>query len=1141
VKKYLLSVLLFLCSAPLFAQETSNLRGYWINPEKIIIKADSLPMVPGSLQLFDMNNRPWPKSNFTVNYSDSEISLKNLPEDSLYLSYRVFNRQFKDTFFLYQKPSENLRIKQKDDAPTEDKTGKGLSDNSRLRTGGSISRGLTLGTNNSAALNSEMNLQLSGEPMPGIQLNAALSDDNLPLQADGTTQHIKEFDRVFIEVKSKKSTLTAGDIRAKSSEGMFINTERKVQGLNYKFRSEDSLQNITKSQISLAVSKGKYRRMKFNGREGDQGPYRLSGNNNEYFIIVLADSERILVNGEVLQRGEDYDYTINYNTAELSFTANFPINKNSRIIAEFEYSDRNYTRFLTGGETNVKTKKGDFFVSILSEKDAKNQSFTQELNDEQKDILRMAGDNPQAAVVPSETRIDSLDKNRITYIKKDSLVNGTLYQSIYVYAANPEKGEFYVDFSYTGPNKGNYMRKPEAVNGKVFEWVAPKDGVAQGNYAPIKQLVSPKAKLMAATGGTIDISNKTRFNFETAVSNTDENLFSELDQRNDFGYALKTELYSTIDSSENGSLSMRSNYLHTGRNFSPFENFRSPEFERNYNISELSPEKATHLAGIEAKINRNESFKASLSGNFFATGSDYKAGKAKTTVEYTGKSVSSGHQYDLLLTKDRINQSQFMTYSSYVEGKFKAILPGIKNSGEKNIFFKPKESTLQKNSYRFNELTLYAKSPERAKLPYYISYSNREEFIPKKENLYFGLESHSAKINFSPINNDFQQLSVNSNYRAIYGSDSLINEMDLRKNYSGKFNYNLNSRKRGISLMLTAEHKAGSRMKQDFSYLEVAAGQGAFSWQDFNENGRQELDEFMPAKFPDEAKYIRIQLPTDEYEKVYEQQADLSLSLNPSRFWTEKTKPFQSLLSRFSNRLTIQSQRAFDTNEKILAYAITDSLLFEQKVNFQNLVSYKNQSGNFMLNYSFVNNKNKRLQINGANFQRNDYQSINSICTVWELRIMPSYSFGLQSRINDYQQSGNYEIDYNTARLEFQFTGLKNQESRLTFIRESKYNQLDAEQLKIFRTDLKYIFNRLGKYTINGELSYIRNNFDGEIGSPAAYEMMQALKPGNNISWNINIQTKISDYLQVSLMYSGRKSEENKSIHTGNLSIRALF
>jgi hypothetical protein len=46
----------------------------------------------------------------------------------------------------------------------------------------------------------------------------------------------------------------------------------------------------------------------FTGVEGSQGPYKLKGQNGELYVLVISGSERVYVNGLLLERGENNDY-----------------------------------------------------------------------------------------------------------------------------------------------------------------------------------------------------------------------------------------------------------------------------------------------------------------------------------------------------------------------------------------------------------------------------------------------------------------------------------------------------------------------------------------------------------------------------------------------------------------------------------------------------------------------------------------------------------------------------------------------------------------------------------------------------------------------------------------------------------------
>ena len=75
----------------------------------------------------------------------------------------------------------------------------------------------------------------------------------------------------------------------------------------------------------------------------------------------------------------------------------------------------------------------------------------------------------------------------------------------------------------------------------------------------------------------------------------------------------------------------------------------------------------------------------------------------------------------------------------------------------------------------------------------------------------------------------------------------------------------------------------------------------------------------------------------------------------------------------------------------------------------------------------------------------------------------------------------------------------------------------------------------------NGEFTFIDNAFDGNAFSPVGYQMLEGLQPGNNYTWRLLLQKRITKYLDANLNYNGRKSQTSNTIHTGSVQIRAFF
>ena len=318
-----------------------------------------------------------------------------------------------------------------------------------LNSKGSIIRGITFGNNQGSSVQSTMDLQISGKISKDVSVLASISDHNLPIQADGYTQTLEEFDKIYMQLNIKKnSILRAGHLDLTDDKTYFGRFQRRSMGLE--LQTLFGKENKTYFDISAGIARSEFHRVRFQGVEGNQGPYRLSGKNGEQFITIISGSEQVFIDGILMKRGENQDYIINYNTGEVTFTSFRPIYKQNFITISYNYTNRNYSRFMVTGSVQHETEKLKTGISWFIESDNKNAPISLNLSKEDEQILAGAGNNPDLMFAPSGTETE-YDVNKILYRLVEN-ANGNFYE----FSTDKNETLYQVSFTYFGDGKGDY-------------------------------------------------------------------------------------------------------------------------------------------------------------------------------------------------------------------------------------------------------------------------------------------------------------------------------------------------------------------------------------------------------------------------------------------------------------------------------------------------------------------------------------------------------------------------------------------------------------------------------------------------------------------------------------------------------------
>lgn len=1163
------------------SQQLSNLRKRTTAFPKTgdTLSLDTLSIIPGSFALRYNKTQLLDTSCYKIDAVNGKILLNRqkmkslgIEPDSLYSTYRVFPISFSQT--LQHKSSkvvhpETYAQQQAYFYEVKQNNSNDPFDLGKLSKSGSISRGITFGNSQNLSVNSNLDLQLAGRLSNNVNVLVAATDNNLPIQPQGNTQQLQDFDKVFVKLYNKNTSVIAGDYELNSPQGYFMKFYKKAQGgmVDTRFvtqaNKDSTKQGVLHINVAGAISKGKFAEDQIVPIDGNLGPYMLTGSNNETFIVVLSGTEKVYLDGQLLQRGQDNDYVIDYNAAQITFTPKHLITQNSRIEVDFQYSDLTYLRSLVHAGTDYHYKNINLRFNVYSEQDAKNQPLQQSLTTSEKQLLTSIGDTLQKAVVPG---IDSIAWNNteVLYRKVDSVVGGIPYM-VYVYSTDSLQAHFRLSFSQVPMGQGDYIQVASAANGKVFKWLAPVSGIHQGNYQPEILLITPKKKQMATLGGDYKLGQHTIISAEGAVTNNDVNTFSPYDKTQNVGYAGTASLHNVTyfaDSAANKGnvwkLITNIGYEGVQRYFSPIERYRAVEFTRDWNMTSDTIYDNQNLLAANITLG-NKKDMLGYSFNSLLENGTYEGLKHSVQLKLNEAGFNITSNGSLLNTTSNYDVSKYYKEAAVVSHKLFFWVVGAGEASEKDVFRSKKtdsiistSSTLfdQANTFYYNQWNAFIRSGDSSKNSYGLNYQERTDYGARSDKFLKSMFSRNISADLNLVKHPASRLKANVTYHIldVYDSALAIGQKPVNA-LVGQAQYDLNAM-HGL-IFSTTYYTAGSGLQpeEQYTYVQVAQGQGVYAWTDYNNDGVKQLNEFYVAPFPDQADYIRVYTPSNQYIKTYTSGFTETFGLRPSAVWATK-KGIRKLIARFSEQLAVHVDRKTTSTNLLDAYnpflqQPNDTNVLGLNTSLRNTVFFNQLSPVFGADYTYSNNINKTLlQETGSQSLQNYYQQLHTrfnITTKWTIEA--EGKLGKDISASQFFTTNNFNINYSEVQPKLTFQPGTNFRTAVNYTYTEKQNAASLGGglciQQNYGTEIKY--NVLKKGSLVTTFNFVKIDFNGEPNTPLGFEMLQGLNTGNNYTWSVSYQCNLSANIQLSLSYNGRSSPGAKIVNTGTAQVRAFF
>ena len=1129
----------------------------WIIPGTFRVTADTVALPEEEWTLYPVSGRwswdadPMERSRFDTLYFRYEFRPLDLPA-----SMQARELIIPDTTDVRFEPEEDVRIARR---PLRQQD---LFADTRLQRSGSLRRGIVAGTNQDLSLESGLHFEISGQITDDIEVVASLTDRSTPIQPDGTTQTLREFDQVYIRLMHEMGMLQMGDIDMRLDQSNFAVIDRRLQGVGL----QADLNRFGSYQGSAAVVRGQYREMQFTGEDGVQGPYRLSGAENEQFIIVLAGSERVYINGERMTRGEENDYVIDYGLGEITFTSNRIITDHSRITVDFQYLRDAYTRSVVAAEAqhdHLLNNRLSFGVSAIREADNVNLSTQLFLTEQEREVLRQAGDDPDKAVVSGADSVGfRRDADFLLYSRVDTVFQGQQYR-VFQHIPGDSSGVYRVQFSRVPDGEGDYRRVGRAANGILYEWAGP----GMGNYMPQRRLSRPVEQSMVALRSRLRATQNLNIYGEWAASHFDRNRLSSIDNENNNDMSFLAGVQLDPVSTRLGVFSLDVRGRYEGKDFAYFDRVREVEFDRRWNLvhpdvsreerlegsARWAPADNTHL-DIGAGTIRRSGFQGVRGDLHFLSREeglpalDYRLERIESEDRNFGEDGNWWRQrgridYDISLPVGYLQPE--------VEFEQEERLQKVAGSGSPGS-----PDSLLAGSLRFLEVGpgLYYHLSDRFRIGSTIRYRKDEGVIGG------GLTDESRGITQRYVV-DFRHGSLFQTRNTVGVRQRRFEEIfrveEQRMDSRGVLVRSVTDYRpwnRFIDTQVLYDANTERRALLQEAFIEVGPEFGQYVWIDLNDDGVQQVDEFFPEQSPNEGSFIKQLVPSDELFPVIALRVRWRATVDPAQIIDSHDARYSDWLHflsgiRWHSIVDIREESRTEKLQDIYLMRLhrfrDDSLTINGRIFIEQDVELFRNNTRRELRVTADRLRSQQQQASGLEKRRADHLRIRAGGRVSRrYRITSAVSLGRNENSSETFASRNYAISGGELRPRVDMRWSASLQSGAGFSLIRRTDRYPESPATVNGTTVHLdARTNLGR-RLHAAVRMEHRRFEltgGPSSSMGEFELTDGAGLGNTWVWSLQSDYRISDFLRASLQYDGRTVPGRPAIQTLRFTVNAVF